>query len=228
MSIVFYDLRGRDDRRFSSHCWRVRLALAHKGLSCETQLVPFSGIGAIGDGSHRTVPVIRDGDRWLEDSWAIAGYLEDAYPDRPTLFGGAAGRALTAFHLNWTNRVLQPGLIGFIVKDIHDHLLPEDQAYFRESRERRFGRSLEAVQAGREQRLDAFRDSLAPLRSTLKRQPFLGGDAALFADYLVFGAFQWARVISPLALLAPDDPVGDWFERCLDLHGGLGRSMPAA
>jgi hypothetical protein len=24
------------------------------------------------------------------------------------------------------------------------------------------------------------------------------------------------------------DPVADWFERCLDLHGGIGRKVPAA
>jgi hypothetical protein len=26
--------------------------------------------------------------------------------------------------------------------------------------------------------------------------------------------------------LAADDPVKAWFERCLDLHGGLGRAAP--
>jgi glutathione S-transferase len=62
----------------------------------------------------------------------------------------------------------------------------------------------------------------------LKRQPFVGGDAPLFADYIVFGALQWARTISPAEILAGDDPVRDWFERCLDLHGGVGGNMPAA
>ena len=36
------------------------------------------------------------------------------------------------------------------------------------------------------------------------------------------------RVMSPYQTLADGDPVSDWFERCLDLHGGLGRSVPAA
>jgi glutathione S-transferase len=40
-----------------------------------------------------------------------------------------------------------------IISDIHRHLLPEDQDYFRSSREKRFGRSLEDAQAGREERL---------------------------------------------------------------------------
>ena len=84
------------------------------------------------------------------------------------------------------------------------------------------------MQAGREERIDGFRDSLQPLRMTLKDAPFLGGEQPLYADYLVFGAFQWARSISAFRTLADDDPVKAWFERCLDRHGGLGRKTPAA
>ena len=36
----------------------------------------------------------------------------------------------------------------------------------------------------------------------------------LFADYIVFGAFQWARSVSPLRLLDPDDPVKYDFALC--------------
>ncbi|MGO9618568.1 MAG: glutathione S-transferase N-terminal domain-containing protein, partial [Bryobacteraceae bacterium] len=34
MSLILYDLAGADPaRRFSPYCWRVRLAIEHKGLS---------------------------------------------------------------------------------------------------------------------------------------------------------------------------------------------------
>ena len=56
---------------------------------------------------------------------------------------------------------------------------------------------------------------------------FIGGAGPLFADYIVFGAFQWARVVCPHDFLEQGDPVTDWFARCLDLHGGLGREVPA-
>jgi len=44
---------------------------------------------------------------------------------------------------------------------------------------------------------------------------------------LAFGAFQWARVTSPLQLLAPDDVVSTWLNRCLDLYDGMGRRESA-
>jgi hypothetical protein len=62
----------------------------------------------------------------------------------------------------------------------------------------------------------------------LSYQPWIGGASPLFADYIVFGAFQWVRVTSPFQALAADDPVAEWFGRCLDLHGGVGRKVRAA
>ncbi len=39
------------------------------------------------------VPIIQDGDNVVNDSFAIAQYLERTYPDRPSLFGGPGGAA---------------------------------------------------------------------------------------------------------------------------------------
>jgi hypothetical protein len=38
-----------------------------------------------------------------------------------------------------------------------------------------------------------LRTSLHPLRRTVERQDFISGKAPAYADYIVFGAFQWAR-----------------------------------
>lgn len=224
MSIIMYDLVGLDDRRFSPHCWRSRMAIAHKGLECDARPTRFTDIQRIEDGACRIVPAIRDGERLIVDSWEIARHLEASWPDRPSLFGGPGGEAVTRFVDNWCAGVLHPGLVPLIVLDIYEHLTPEDRDYFRTTREQRFGRPLEEVQAGREERLEGFRKSLQPLRTTLENAPFIGGTTPLYADYLAFGAFQWARMISPFRLLADDDPIKSWFERCLDLHGGLGRA----
>ena len=227
MAITMYDLAGAEaDRRFSPFCWRTRMALAHKGLEVETVPWRFTERDKLPKPNAERVPVIVDGSTVVHDSSTIADYLEQHYADRPSLFPGDAARGLTKFVQNWTETILQAGLVGLVVLDIWNHIRPEDQGYFRESREARFGKSLEDVQKDRDARLPAFRASLDPLRRTVDRQPFVSGEQPAYADYIVFGAFQWARSISDFALVAADDPVFAWRGRMLDLYGGLGRKSP--
>jgi glutathione S-transferase len=227
MSRILYDLAGADPaRRFSPFCWRSRLALAHKGLAVETIPWRFTEKKKIGFSGQGLVPVLVDDGRVVHDSWAIACWLEEEYPDRPSLFGGAGGRAMARFLNSWADGVLHPGVARLVVADIAALLAPADHAYFRESRERRFGMALEQVVAERERGVEGFRRDLLPLRLTLRAQPWLGGEAPNYADYIVFGAFQWARVCSPFLLLAADDPVAEWRGRMLDLFGGLARATP--
>jgi glutathione S-transferase len=61
------------------------------------------------------------------------------------------------------------------------------------------------------------------MRMMLRGQPYVGGAAPNYGDYIIFGGFQWARCISPFRLLKEDDPVHAWRERMLDAFGGLGR-----
>jgi len=223
-SRTLYDLAGADPaRRFSPFCWRTRLALAHKGLEVETVPWRFTEKERIAFSGQGLVPVLVDGDRTVSDSWAIAIWLEEAYPDRSSLFGGAGGRATTRFVNAWADGVLHPGISRLIILDVLAGLGPEDAAYFRQSRETRFGMTLEQWAAEPEARLAEFRRSLQPLRTALKAQPWLGGAAPLYADYIAFGAFQWARAVSPARLLEADDPVAEWRGRVMDLFGGLAR-----
>lgn len=229
MTILFYDLVGREaERPFSPHCWKIAFALAHKGLDYKRIPTRFLDVGKVEDGVSKTVPVIRDGDRVVRDSFAIALYLEDAYPDRPTLFAGEGGKAMARFIERWTQLTLTSFIGQAALVEIFSLLGPEDQAYFRKTRQARFGKPLEEVPKGREEKLAAFRSSLEPLRTLFWHQPFLGGEGPLFADYIVAGTLQWARVASPFRFLDDDDPVAEWFGRCLDLYGGLGRETPVA
>ena len=228
MAITMYDLCGAEaERRFSPFCWRIKMALAHKGLAVETLPWRFTEKDKLPQPNAGRVPVIVDGDRIVHDSTTIADYLEERYPDRPSLFGGDVGRGLARFVQNWTETVVHIGAIRLVLLDIYRHLGPEDQAYFREDREKRFNTTLEAVVNDREARLPAFRASLDPLRRTVERQDFVSGKAPAYADYVVFGAFQWARAVSDFELFAPDDPVRAWRGRMLDLFGGLARRSPA-
>jgi glutathione S-transferase len=229
MTILLYDLVGADEARpYSPHCWKTRMALAHKGLDYRAVPTRFLDVPQVEGGVSKTVPVIRDGGTVVADSFAIALYLEEAYPERPTLFGGEGGRATARFVERWSQTQLHPFLGSAALWEIFERQDAANQAYFRESREKRYGRTLEQVSAERDAHRPAFRKKLEPLRDMLSCQRFIGGASPLFADYIVFGALQWVRVMSTYEFLQPGDPVLAWFERCLDLHGGLGRSFAAA
>ncbi|KIZ34034.1 MULTISPECIES: glutathione S-transferase family protein [Rhodopseudomonas] len=225
MSLKLFELVGTDEARpFSPFCWRTRMALAHKGLAAEQLPWRFTEKSAIAPYQSDKVPVLLDGDAAVCDSWAIANYLEDTYPDRPSLFGGAGGRAMARM-LNWWGDVaVVGGIFPLIAADIVGHLPPEDQAYFRKTREARLGKTLEDAAAIRDQAVAGFRKSLDPLRLTLKTQPFIGGEQPNYADYIVFGPFQWARAVSPFALLQPEDAVYGWRGRLLDAFDGMARN----
>lgn len=224
MSIILHDLAGADpDLRFSPYCWRIRFALAHKGLPVETIPWRFTEREALAFSGQGRVPVIQDNGKTVFDSWSIAEYLEDAYPT-PTLFGGAGGKAHAAFINAWADSIMTGGIARLIVRDLLDIIDPKDRDYFRSSRESRFGQSLEEVQAGREERVAAFRESLLPIRLVLRRQDWLGGATPSYADHIVAGTLMWPSCASRFPVLADDDPVAGWFGRVLDLYGGLGRS----
>jgi glutathione S-transferase len=70
------------------------MALTHKGLAFETIPWRFTEKSKVAFAAPERVPVIVDGERPIADSSKIAVYLEDNYPDRPSLFGGSGGRAL--------------------------------------------------------------------------------------------------------------------------------------
>ncbi|MDE2294285.1 MAG: hypothetical protein KGL36_02380 [Gammaproteobacteria bacterium] len=67
-----------------------------------------------------------------------------------------------------------------------------------------------------------------PLDTGLVPQAGLRGAHPGYADYVVFGALQWARVASPAGFLAERNAGHAWRERLLDAFGALARRTPAA
>ena len=228
MSLKLFELVGTDPARsFSPFCWRTRMALAHKGLSAQLIAWRFTERDVIARYKSEKVPVLLDGETAVVDSWVIANYLEDRYPDRPSLFGGEGGRAMGRMLNWWADVTVNAGIFPMIIADVPDHLAPADAAYFRSTREARFGKTLEEMSANRDTAVAGFRKSLEPMRLTLNSQTYLGGAAPNYADYILFGTFQWARTVSPFKLLTEDDPIHAWRERLLDAFDGMARKSPS-
>jgi glutathione S-transferase len=202
------------------------MALKHKGLEFSTIPWRYHEKDVIGFSGQGLVPVLKDNAKTIFDSWNIAEYLEDRYSNRPTLFGGPEGRHFARFTKHWVETQLHLPLNRILAKDICDRLHSKDKRYFRESREQRFGTTLELYTEERDQAREQFRQMLMPMRRMVSDQPFLCGGSPAMSDYIVFGAFQWARCSSPYPLLADGDPVAAWRERMLNLYSGYARTFP--
>jgi glutathione S-transferase len=219
-----YELVLDNGASASPYVWRIRYALAHKGLPCETVPLGFTEISRAFDGRCKTVPAIEHGDILLAESWDIAEYLDRAFPSRPALFSGPAELAMVLLTEAWFAAEIQRKMFLVYVLDIHNAARPEDRAYFRRTREERLkGRTLEEATADRESRLPALRSAFAPLRAHLSRFPYLGGSGPNYADYIVLGALLWVGSVSTLPMLAHDDTLRAWIDRGFDLYGGLAR-----
>ncbi len=226
--IALYELKGKKGRRYSLFSWRARMALRHKGLDFESIPVRLSDKEAIEFSGGKTVPVIKDKDTVVRDSWKIAEYLENRYKDAPPLFGGEIGRGVTQAFNTWVDRALVPAMLHVIAADIHERVHAKDEDYFRQTMEKVLRMTLEESRAKRDEALLRLGKVLEPLQGALKRQAFMGGAAAAYADYILFSPFQWARVMSPQELLGPEDPLCRWREQMLDLFDGFARNVPTA
>jgi glutathione S-transferase len=220
--ITLYDLHLRDGQTISPFVWATKYAIAHKGF--EIDLVPggFTGIVERTGGRSERLPVIVDDDKWVLDSWLIAQYLDETYPDRPTLIGSRQVEIATKFIENWLWTTVLREWMPNIVRDYRDMVLEVDLDYITKTRTPP-GKTLEEVQAGREDRLPLIPPKLELLRTALLETPWLGGDAPNYTDYRALAVFLFMSAVATTPVLTEDDPVRDWVERGFDLYGGLGR-----
>jgi glutathione S-transferase len=225
--IKFFDLAARDARlRFSPYCWRTKMALLHKNLAFETTPWRFTEKEAIAQTGQSRVPVlIFDDGRWLNDSWQIALYLDRTYPDKP-LMRSDAERAQARFVNNWCDFTLHLSMRSLLFLDVYKNAAEKDQPYFRESREKVVGVTLEALCGDRDKAVQAYVKTFTAMERTLQDEKFLGGRQPNYADYALFGSLQWANCIVGATCLPADSAGAAWFERLLDQHDGYARKAP--
>lgn len=221
--IKFFDLALSHGATISPFVWATKYAIAHKGLEMEVIPGGFTGIMERTGGKSERLPAIVDDGEWVLDSWLIAEHLDAKYPDRPTLIGDPSVKVLTQFLETWLwQTAISPWMTCYL-KNYRDWSVPEDHAYVTESRERMFGRKIEDIVVGREDRLPQVPPKLELLRGILKEHKWLGGDSPNYADYRALAVFLFCASVADTPPLTADDPLRDWIDRGFDLYGGLGR-----
>jgi glutathione S-transferase len=227
MSLVMYERIGHDGRHPSPFSWRVRYALAHKGVEVEFRHVRFADVETIRALSgQQFVPIVVDDDRVVHDSWNIACYLEDRFPERPSLFGGEGGRGLARAVNHWSDITLGMAIRRLIAADFILCLDAGDRDYYRRSREAAFGCTLEEYCADRSRWLEYFAAVTAPLEQTLSEQPYVTGANPGYADYILFSVFQYARLGSPDEFVPDGTALRRWRDGLGRAFDGLGDSYP--
>ena len=170
---------------------RVRIFLAEKGVSLETQIVDLANGEQLADAfgainPHRTVPVLEldDGTKLL-DSTSICMFLEETFPE-PNLMGrDAKERAVIGM---WQREVETNGLMAIMEcfrnssKGFKNRALtgPVDYEQIPELAER-----------GR-QRVRKF---FAELNSRLAHSEYVAGDRFTVVDITAFVAVEFGRAI---------------------------------
>lgn len=223
-----YELCGADRNvSFGPYVWRTKYCLAHKGLSYETVPLRFVEKKQIdGEGAQR-FPTLEDDGALIGDSFQIAQYLDEKYPDNK-LFETETELAQASSLLATINSTVLFGIFTFVAHDVWKQLDEPSQTYFRETRENAVGKTLEDFVADGPARVADFRKQLDFLRAPLASHPYLSGEKPGWYDYTLMGTFMWAHTVSDFELLEQDDPLYQWRERMLDLWGGKFRDVPRA
>ncbi|MEQ1929555.1 MAG: glutathione S-transferase N-terminal domain-containing protein [Parvularculaceae bacterium] len=222
MTRLLYDLAlGDAALRPSAYCWIVKFALLHKGLAFETFPVPFADKSKYPDPDYGKVPVLVDDGEMVKDSPVITLWLDKKHPENP-LTATKAERAAYEFYSAWLAASLYPALAPALMLRLHDLAAAEDRAYFRKTREARFGRTLEELAATPRIR-ENVEAALGVLAAPLSNHRFLGGLTPNLCDYAVMGPLMWQRTATAKDFYEAPPPVAAWRERMLDLFDGYAR-----
>ena len=220
MTIQLYDLAAANPKLlFSPFSWRTRMVLLHKGLPFEVVPWRFSDRTATKDSGHNAIPVIRDGDRWIGDSWEIALYLDERYPERPVM-KDAESRASAQLMMALCGAQFFPAAIRVAIYQAYKILSEDCKPYFRESREAMFGRTLEEINADEATAKAGLAQALIPIAEVLSAYEFIGGDTPTYADYVLFGLVKWMDIVSEYEPIDANTAVGIWFARLQNMYGG--------
>lgn len=188
---------------FSQYSEKVRLILDYKGLAYrKIEVTP--GIGQVDLfrlTGQRQVPVLKDGNKYIPDSTAIAKYLDSEYPDRPLIPKDPKQRGLTLLIEEWADESIgikgRKALFAAISQDqsFRKALLPTSTPdVFKTLVEGVPSDLLGVLGFGVGYSPDVVRSAIADLKQDLEAltllladSPYLTGDEPTLADLAVAG-----------------------------------------
>ncbi|KAF8633113.1 hypothetical protein AX15_001496 [Amanita polypyramis BW_CC] len=215
MGIIFYDFPSKvvNDNTWNPNTWKIRYALNYKKIPYTRELVEYAHIEKVCKEKgipptntdetalyHYTLPSIYDTSTGtgVSDSFRIAKYLDQAYPDTPNVIPPGTEALQIAWlqsmspYLSAMWQFAVPGTLELI-----DH--PESHEYFYTSRNKMFGKDLKSLRPkgeaweGAMKNLEEGFEGLD--KSMLKSgSPFFLGETVSFVDFAVAGLVKWLQI----------------------------------
>jgi len=197
------------------------MALLYKGLPFKTEWIEYPDIeqrmkelGAEAtdekkDGTPKwTLPVIKDDvtGKVIADSWKIAMYLEDTFPDKPTLFPFGVRAPVHFFEAYFVSTAIIPGRKIFSSETCAKLNSPSEE-YFRRTREVQFNMKMEEIAPPgpkRDELWTAVKEGFDKIASKYESNgdgtlPYYYGETISYADLVVVSFLQYIK-----AVLGPD------------------------
>jgi len=214
--IILYDIAADNlpGQPWNPNTMKTRFSLNFKNLPFKTVFlkygeiaeklqaagIPPSSVNADGTPSY-TCPAIFDPTTKtaLAESAAIAAYLDKQYPNTPKLFPVGTSALQSAFLDNLMGKISAIFRIG--VAASNRQLAGSSEEYFRTTREKMFGLSMDKMDPVGEERVQEWAKLKAGfekldewLQASKSDGPYFLGKEPGFADFVVASFLIWARV----------------------------------
>ncbi|KAH8831329.1 hypothetical protein DL96DRAFT_1667688 [Flagelloscypha sp. PMI_526] len=207
--ITFYDIPS--SLPGTGNTIKTRLALKFKGLPFTTEWIEYPDIEAVSkevgspptstwpDGTpYYTCPFIHDTEtgKTISDSWNIALYLDEMYPDTPRLIPKGCIALMSTF-VESVEELMASSFANFCRPQSHKQLNEASQAHFKRVRELRMGRTFEEMNEAAldPKEWDKVKAALDKVDALLKlnnsEDEWAVGDKMTYADILVSSKLYW-------------------------------------
>ncbi|THU85873.1 hypothetical protein K435DRAFT_868862 [Dendrothele bispora CBS 962.96] len=213
-TLIFYDIPSKMGA-WSPNTWKTRYTLNFKGIPFKTVWVEYPdiektlkdlGIAAsatILDGKtpHYTLPAIYDPvtKTGLNASFAIAKYLDEKYPDKPTL-APRGTEALQKAYIDAIRGKLD-ALLQFMFPKAAWSLNERSEEYFRRARKQKYGKTMEEMYPQGEKRKEEWKrleEGLGQIDKWYGKEDILvmgGKEKVCFADFAIAGFMISTRIL---------------------------------
>lgn len=206
--MILYERLGAGNLCPSPIGYRVRIALALKGMDCERVPMRFADVDRLeAETGSRTCPAMVDGEARFGDSASIVRHLDAVQPARPVFRDEDRTFDLASIEREFGFRAAKVISPWFV-----ERLCPEDRDYFRTSREERFGMTFAELVAHRSASELDLAFTVGRLAGRLDRTPFFSGNEPGFFDAVIYGYLLWVDFADPSAMPELPSHMAAWYE----------------